>query len=128
MERRQFIGLSAYLAATVAIPLLDSCTTANNDAAVGEPVVLLHIINAKSVVETGRAYLKQFPDENSAEKLRKLLLDKNAPLSSGAKAIHAYFDTKTVNDFDTGQIVIVNGWVLSRTEARQSALFSILQS
>jgi len=56
------------------------------------------------------------------------LLDKEAPLSSGAKAIHEYFNTKTVEDFNTGQTVIINGWVLSRTEARQCALFAILQS
>ena len=128
MKRRQFIGLSAYLAATVAIPLLDGCTTGNNDSAVSEPVVLLHTVNAKSVIETGQAYLKQFPDENTQDKLRQLLLDKDAPLSSGAKAIHEYFNTKTVEDFNTGQTVMVNGWVLSRIEARQCALFAILQS
>jgi hypothetical protein len=29
-------------------------------------------------------------------------------------------------DFDTGRTVLVNGWVLSATEARQCALFSLL--
>ena len=128
MKRRQFIGLSAYLAATLAIPLLDGCATGNNEAAVSEPVILLHTVNAKSVIETGQAYLKQFPDENTKDKLRQLLLDKDAPLSAGAKGIHEYFKSKTVEDFNTGQTLIVNGWVLSRTEARQCALFAILQS
>jgi len=128
MERRQFIGLSACLAAVIAIPILDGCATGNNDVAVSEPLLLLHTINANSIRETGRAYMKQFPDENTEEKLRKLLLDNDAPLSSGAKAIHKYFDAKTVNDFNTGQIVIVNGWILSLTEARQCALFAILPS
>jgi hypothetical protein len=128
MKRRQFIGLSAYLAAALAIPLLDGCATDNGETAVSEPVTLLHTVKAKSVIETGQAYVKQFPDENTKDKLRNLLLDKEAPLSTGAKAIHEYFNAKTVEDFNTGQTVIVNGWVLSRTEARQCALFAILQS
>jgi len=29
-------------------------------------------------------------------------------------------------DFETGRTVLVNGWVLAATEARQCALFSLL--
>ncbi|MES1217459.1 MAG: hypothetical protein ABUT20_18265 [Bacteroidota bacterium] len=129
MKRRQFIGLSAYVAAAVAIPFLESCSTGNSGTAISEPPVLLHMLNAKSVIETGQAYLKQFPDENTKDKLKQLLLDTNSTIaSSDANAIHAWFDKKAVEDFTTGQTVTVNGWVLSRTEARQCALYSILQS
>jgi hypothetical protein len=129
MKRRQFIGLSAYIAAAVAIPFLESCSTGNNDTTVAEPVILLHILNAKSIIETGNAYLKQYPEENSKDTLRQLLLDKNSlAASSGANAIHSWLDKKTVEDFTTGKTVMINGWVLSFTEARQCALYAILQS
>ncbi len=32
---------------------------------------------------------------------------------------------KVQADFDNGETVVVRGWVLSRTEARQCALFSL---
>jgi hypothetical protein len=129
MQRRQFIGLSAYIAASVAVPFLEGCSNGNNDTAVGEPAILLHILNSKSITETGQAYLKQYPSENTKDKLRELLLNKNSlAASSDANAIHSYFSTKTVEDFNTGNTIIVNGWVFSRTEARQCALYAILQS
>jgi hypothetical protein len=37
-------------------------------------------------------------------------------------------ENKVENDFKTGKIAVIKGWVLSLTEARQCALFSILQS
>ncbi|MCW3119031.1 MAG: hypothetical protein JWM28_3113 [Chitinophagaceae bacterium] len=129
MKRRQFIGLSAYIAAAAAVPFLESCSAGNNDIAVSEPVILLRILNAKSIIETGQAYLKQYPDENTKNKLRDLLLDKSpVAATSNANAIHTLLNAKTVTDFNTGKTVIVNGWVFSRTEARQCALYTLLQS
>jgi hypothetical protein len=129
MERRHFLGLSAYLAAAVAIPFLESCSTGNTDTAVAEPGLLLHILNAKSIVETGRAYLQQYPDEKTKNKLLDLLLNKETvPGPAGRQAIHAYFDKKTVEDFNNNRTVMINGWILSRTEARQCALYTLFHS
>ena len=129
MKRIQFIGLSVCIAAVVAVPFLESCSTGNNDTAVAEPAILLHILNAKSIIETGQAYRKQYPEEKTKDKLRELLLGENSlAASSDANAIHSYFDKKTGEDFNTDKTVVINGWVLSRTEARQCALFAMLQS
>ena len=129
MKRRQFIGLSAYIAAAIALPFAESCSTGNNDIAVSEPALLLRILNTKSIIETGHAYLQQYPAENSKEILRDLLLDKNLRgTTTGAKAIHSWLMGKTVEDFQGGQTVIVNGWVFARTEARQCGLYALLQS
>ena len=38
--------------------------------------------------------------------------------------LEALLNQKIQQDFEAGRTVVVNGWVLSQTEARQCALFS----
>jgi len=67
--------------------------------------------------------------ENDDDKLIQLLSG-NSPIagSSDETAIHQYLDQKVKQDFETGNTVLVKGWVLSVTEARQCALFSLANS
>ena len=73
--------------------------------------------------------MEQVPGENSPERLIDQLM-----ISSTGDAIQATADSlslqkmmaeKVQADFDKGETVVVRGWVLSRTEARQCALFSL---
>jgi hypothetical protein len=129
MERRHFLGLSAYLAASVSIPFLESCSAGSTDTAVASPGILLHMLNAQSIIETGKAYLQQYPEEKTKSKLLDLLLNKEAlPETFDSQAIHAYFDKKTVEDFNNNQTVTINGWILAKTEARQCALYTLIHS
>jgi large subunit ribosomal protein L4 len=54
--------------------------------------------------------------------LRAALSDTSRPKIPG---FHASVDDKIRDDFAAGRTVLIDGWVLSLTEARQSALFSL---
>lgn len=82
----------------------------------------LTLISSKtSASAIGRAYLRKCPQETSEEVLR-------AELCRGlaAEAIDArVFPQRIAQDFENGNTVMLEGWILSRTEARLCALFLV---
>jgi hypothetical protein len=52
---------------------------------------------------------------------------KSAPESTDSTFLETLMEQKIHRDFEIGNTVNVKGWVLSATEARQCALFSIGQ-
>jgi hypothetical protein len=65
-------------------------------------------------VALGQAYLRRYPEEASQSRLAGLV-----PADPVAR-------TRQVRaDFAVGQVVILNGWVLSRTECRYCALHAL---
>lgn len=128
MKRRQFIKLSALSAGVFSIPFLHSCNSATFNKAVAQPLFLSHIFDAKTMQLTGQAYIKQTPAEDNKSKLANLLADNSISETTDAKTVHAFYDNKAKEDFAALKTVIVNGWVLAVTEARQSALYSLTQS
>ena len=129
MQRRIFIKLSAYGTAALSIPLLNSCSEPLINKAVAEPRFLSHIFDIKTMIEAGQAYIKQVPGEGNKNKLTKLLSE-DIPVTGSINTdfIHTYMDNKVRQDFQAGKTIIVDGWILSVTEARQCALFSLLQN
>ncbi len=128
MQRRIFIQLSAYTAAALALPFTNGCAAKPMDAE-AQPLFFSHLVDAKTITEAGMAYRKANKKEDDENKLKALLLATNGlSASSDDKTIRAILDTRVGNDFKTGKVAMINGWVLSITEARQCALFSILQS
>lgn len=88
------------------------------------PQQLIHIWNFETVIATGLQYKKQYAKEINEEELVRLLLED----SPSKKELSQFIDKKIDEDYKTGAIVEVNGWLLSVTEARQCALFSLTQS
>jgi len=129
MKRSTFLRLSALGTAGIAIPFLPGCTSKSYNKALGQPLFLSHILDAKTLQETGKAYLQQRPDENNTGKLSSLLTE-GSSITENTDAVTAqsYFNSHTREDFQTGNTVVVNGWILSVTEARQSAFYSLSQS
>lgn len=82
------------------------------------------MLGSERVRDLGIHYRSTTPGENSASALR-------AKLSGGRKGLripfigHQSIDDQIRDDFARGQTVLVDGWVLSVTEARQAALFSM---
>jgi len=78
------------------------------------------------MVSVGRAYLHLAPEEADAAWLRQLL-----DLPAGASALtlpgleRERLAARQSEDFRTGEAVLVQGWVLSRTEARLCALAAL---
>jgi hypothetical protein len=129
MKRRDFIRLSAYSTALLGVPFISGCHYKPDNASILQPPFLVHIMDKKSLLDTGQQYLKLVPDENSSAKLEKILIDPaSINMAADAETTHAYFSKKTVNDFATKQTVVVDGWLLSATEARQCALFALSES
>ncbi len=129
MNRSTFLRLTAWGAAGLSIPFIQSCTSKPFNKALAQPFFLSHIFDAKTMMETGQAYLQQTPAENSTAKLVDVLTT-NAPVTetTTAQAVNTFFDNAAKDDFGTGKTVVVSGWILAITEARQCALFSLSQS
>lgn len=121
MKRRNFILLSA--TAIGASYWYLNYYHQDYHSSIVEPESLSYIWDTETIITIGKYYRKQHPVEDSERSLIKLLhADTNddiigiAALKKGIK-----------NDFEIGNTVMIDGWILSVTEARQCALFSIIK-
>jgi len=127
MKRRNFIQLSTFGAVAISFPLLQSCGPSIIEQAIAQPVFLSRLFDENTIKDAGAAYLKSIAEENDKHKLVQLLAgNNNIANSKDENAIHQYLDKKIQQDFETGNTVTVKGWILAVTEARQCALFSLI--
>ena len=123
LDRRRFLQLSALgIVAAVA----DSACVASSDRADADAVdrpQLLAMLGPERVRQLGAHYRASTPSENSADALRAALSSGHGSQSSSIKS--GSLDDQIRDDFAAERTVIVDGWVLSVTEARQAALFSL---
>ena len=130
MLRRTFVELTSMAVASTFLPFF-GCSSPDPalQRKLSLPTTLATINDPATIAEVGKAYMEQVPAENSPEHLIDQLM-----ISSNGDAIQATADSlslqkmmseKVQADFDNGETVVVRGWVLSRTEARQCALFSL---
>ncbi len=125
MERRLFVKLSAFTAMALTLPLASGCRKGPKEMAVAQPLLFSHIVDSKTINEAGLAYRKTHPSEDSKERLSQLLLSKKMRLDPDE--IEIKLDEKVVADFKQGNTLILKGWVMAITEARQCALYSIIK-
>jgi hypothetical protein len=100
MNRRDFLRVSALGAAVLTVP-------AREDAAAAAHPDLVSVLGPERVRDIGVQYRRLVPESD--------WMRLSGPISALVR-----------RDFETGRTVLVNGWVLSVTEARQCALFSLL--
>lgn len=112
MERRKFVFLT--LAGTAAVSLPLSHCGGDNDT--DFPDFLHSSIGKDKTNEIGKLYVERFPSEADRTKLKQLISE----TFNGQPGTPV--NLRIQNEFRTGKIVIINGWILSLTEARQSAL------
>jgi len=117
MERRRFLKASV-AGGALALPIVSLLAACSNDGPPPEAIEKFFPDSAE-VSRLGRAYRVSFPGENDSEILRSLLAEL-AELSVAEAAIQA--------DFLNGDVVMLDGWILSRTEGRLCALFSLGES
>jgi len=77
----------------------------------------------RSICDLGRDYRSSHPEENDADRLLGLI-SANPPVSE--PALRTALNRQQQREFARHQTVVLRGWVLSRTEARQCALYSLL--
>lgn len=123
MKRRGFILTGAAGIAALSIPTAYYyfLSDIKYDKALAEPQFLSMIWDTTMISTIGNKYRLQIPNEKKERSLVKLLL---ADASTGSDTSTLSIDQKIKKDFETGNTVTVDGWILSVTEARQCALFS----
>jgi len=112
---------------SVAGLLTAACTPgelASNEVDISVPQ-LLSVLGAGAVNDIGRTYRAAFADESSAPRLRAAIAASHTSEGLLGRTQQSITD-QVLEDFEQGRTVVVNGWVLSTTEARQCALYSIL--
>jgi hypothetical protein len=133
MQRRTFVELTSMAVASTFLPFF-GCSSPDPalQRKLSLPTTLATINNPTTIAEVGKAYMEQVPGENSPESLiDKLLISFNGeiiPETADSLTLQKMMSQKVQADFDNGETVVVRGWVLSRTEARQCALFSLTQT
>jgi hypothetical protein len=81
------------------------------------------MLGAERVRQLGAHYRAATPRENNADALRAALSDAGGPRIPFVKKKSV--DDQIHEDFAAGRTVLVDGWVLSLTEARQCGLYSL---
>jgi hypothetical protein len=126
MKRRDFLLTTSIGIAAISIPsYYYYFGNASYDSLLGEPQSLSLIWDTETIESVGILYREKFHEE-SREKSLARLLTKEIP--AGNSDLASAIDRIIVEDFKTGNTVEIDGWILSVTEARQCALYSINQS
>jgi hypothetical protein len=127
MQRRKFLHVSAV--ATTAIAITGISCKRHYPAyynVLDKPAKLSGICDLNTIRKIGMNYQLQTPVESSLDKLADLLSEDSAgnkiSSSSDDLFIQNQISQKIKHDFETDNTVIVNGWVITVTEARQCAL------
>jgi hypothetical protein len=137
LDRRRFLGAAAAGAALTIIGGRAGGNDALDAATVAHPR-LLAALGANTVREIGHAYRADVPAESTPEVLETALRSRGMTIQSGhygqgvrhlryltpASAMTSEEHVRA--DFAAGRVVVVRGWILSVTEARECALFSLL--
>ena len=123
IDRRQFLAVGAGLAASVAAL---ACEGGGDATALGRPD-LVAALGPDVVRRLGLHYRENVPGENDAQRL-EAAIRASQPWTARIGVRHQPIADQVRNDFDAGRTVVVDGWLLSVTEARQCALYSVLQS
>lgn len=126
MDRSVFLKLSAFTAAAISLSL-QGCSDDEMTVALSKPGFFSRFADQQTIVDAGTGYLKTVSAENSKRQLVELLKENIDTTVKDNAAIQSAIDKKVQYDFDTGNTVTANGWILSLTEARQCALFSLIK-
>jgi hypothetical protein len=130
MKRTQFIRIAAAATAVLALPALyyysrkNSCRTP-----LLRPAALACFCDEQTIRRIGEDYITakpiiSDPKKNLEEKILKGYNDPSSQEPDDTR-ISDWIEDKIRRDFIDGRVVIVDGWVLSETEACQCALLSL---
>ena len=121
LDRRRFLQLGAL---GILAGATGACASADSNlSADAEHLQLLSMLGADRVRQLGAHYRAATPNENTAAALHSALSDGGGLRIPFVKS--ASLTDRIRDDFTAGRTVVVDGWVLSLTEARQAALFSL---
>lgn len=122
MKRRNFVLLASTGVVAVSIPAVNYFfyDIPDYDRKLSIPQLLSLIWDEKNILASGAKYIKKFPEESSERALARALFSNSVNRSNDK------LEEITQADFSEGRLVVIDGWVLSKTEARQCALHYLL--
>lgn len=130
MKRRNFILISS--AVVLAVASVPAYRYYKKKSKFYNPLVtpddLGRFCDEGTIREIGLSYRNMVPAENAKKKLTDILLtgdDGKITGTSDNVAVYELIDKKIKRDFKEYQLQVIKGWVISTTEARQCALFSL---
>jgi hypothetical protein len=92
------------------------------------PFILSNFLNEESLRVIGESFRAMNPDENSKVKLLNAItlgINVNQYNSKGATDLAQEIEKKVEIDFKSEKMLLIKGWVISETEARQCGLLSL---
>jgi hypothetical protein len=129
MNRRQFLrvgGTSAVAASLSGLPGASAAASFGLHT-LAQPD-LLSILGPEVVRKIGLQYRTVVPAENQVQALHAAILAARPWTSRLLGFPRPRVADMVAADFARGRTIVVQGWVLAATEARQSALFSLVHS
>lgn len=121
LDRRRFLQVSA---GGIAASLTSSACARDSTRVLSRPQ-LLDMLGPERVWQLGSRYRATVLNENTEAALREAITGSRRQSFSLSSIWRDPIEQQIRDDFAAGRTVIVDGWVLSATEARQSALFSL---
>ena len=130
MKRKKFLIISALAVTAISVPVAIKYSHRRKvrNKPLEQPKILGNFCNENDIQEIGIDYRKQNPGECQKQQLVELLLkdDTGKKISPANNAeVSDWLDQKTLQEFKSDNTIVVAGWVISVTEARQCALFSL---
>lgn len=130
LSRRNFIALAAGMLVHLSSLTGHAARNLRKNSA-KNPLMEIYSNDLQAARLIGRAYLRETPNEADADLLFKLIVKGDPILGSCLNALSndqhiAILRKRISQDFDLENTVYVDGWVLSRTEARLCALCALL--
>lgn len=122
MKRRNFVLLASAGVVAISIPAANYFfyRIPDYDKKLSAPQLLSLIWDEETILSIGAKFTEKYPRENSEQALARALF------SNSANHSFDKLEEMTQADFSQGKMVIIDGWVLSKTEARQCALHHLL--
>ena len=119
--RRRFLALASATSAALAAPAVAlPGAAAEPVSGVGPALAFKH---RASAIAIGRRYLGRFPDDPHHEVLAEgRRLADEIDLAAAASALR----TRVKQDFERGDTVLLDGWILSRSECRACAALALM--
>jgi hypothetical protein len=117
IDRRRFLATAA-VSAAVALRSMPHRLAIPRDPDALADLELVASLGPDEVLEIGRAYRAIVPAEDDRAALERALRRER-------RAVRPTNEDPVRADFAAGRVIAVRGWLLSRTEARRCALFSL---
>jgi len=130
MKRRAFVSVAGLGITAIGVTLIDFIDFDFFRPAYCKPEFMSHLCSNEGLRALGQEYLSLYPAERSCDLLITKLCGRPPGIESFSRkeirSIRQRLKDAIKKDFFAGRTVILGGWVLSLTEARQCALFTLL--